>query len=158
MSMDILLPKKTYLSDNTKFKIVAYWNYKPNGQFWSIVEKNMKQHRKYIDSFDYVASAEGRTITRHDEAFYKLLVYAEKYVSRAEKILIYMNDLSQSKQFLLAKLVNDKDLCQLIIPVFKKDELGIGHVYVDRLPAPPLEESTLIQRELTKKPKSILEV
>lgn len=155
MSMDIICQKKTYLSDNTKFKIVAYWNVKPNGQYWTIAEKNLRMHRKYIDSYDYHTTKEGRTITRHDEAFYKLLVFAEKNISKAEKMLIYMNNLADEKQYLIGSLVNDKDNCKLIIPVFKNDSLGIGHVYVDNLPINPFEESKLIQRVLTKKPKTI---
>jgi hypothetical protein len=150
------MEKKTYNSDTTKFKIVAYWNVKPSGQYYSVIEKNFKQHRKYIDSFDYVATEGGKTITRHDEAFYKLLVYAKKNINRADKILIYMNDFTTEKQYLIANLQTDEARCKLIIPVFKFDELGIGHVYVNYLPCKPLETSVLIQKTIEKKPINIL--
>lgn len=156
MSMEIICQKNTYLSDNTKFKIVAYWNVRKDGTYYTQLEKDLKKHRKYIDSWDYSITEGGKTITNHEQAFFKLYVYAQKNIARAEKILIYMNDLAEEKQYLICKLEQDFNACQIIVPIFKDDDLGIGHRYVNFLPVLP-EPCKLVQRTLNKKPKTILD-
>lgn len=158
--------QKKYLSDNTKFKICAYWNRKPDGSYWMQHEKDLRLHRKYIDSFDYVNTKDWKTVTNHAEAFWKLLTYAQNNIANADKILIFLNEKDPAKvkpgtpvmvkQTLIASLVPNESECKFIVPNFYEPEYCPGHIYFESLPCDPLDEPTFCwQKILTKKPRNI---
>lgn len=147
---------RQFLSNSTKFTLCVYWQKKPNGQYYSVPEINAKQHRKYIDSYDYHIGEQYRSITRHDEAFYKMLVWIQKRIANASKAVIYMNDHGNEKQYCIAKLCADEDQCKIVYPTFSDpSDNPLGHVYVTGLNGPPLDTFDLVQRVLTKKTPSI---
>lgn len=156
MSAENLLPKKIqqqekkYVSDRTRFKLCVYYSHKPCGTPYSVIEKNFKKHRKYHDSYDYVPIKGGKTVTREDMAFNKLLHHVEHYKAYIEFALLYVNNFSDGKQYLIGKFFKDEQRSQFVMPNFKEDSLGIGHCYFDGLQASPLEVSD-IQQVILKK-------
>lgn len=143
-------PPKIFVSDSTKFKLCVYYSHKPDGSPYSVIDKNLKKHRKYHDSYDYVHTTNGKTVTRHDLSFNKLLHHVEKYKSHIEFALMYVNDFVKGEQHLLAKFFKDEERSIFIMPLFVTDELGIGHVYFDRLSASPIETSYINVQTLKK--------
>jgi len=143
--------EKTYVSDSTKFKLCVYYSHKPNGVPYSIVEINTKRHRHYHDSKDYKHTTSGKTVTRHDEAFNKLLRHVKKHEGHIISALLFVNDFIEGKQHLIGKFFpKDADRDDFVMPVFTEDELGMGHIYYAGLTASPIE-TTDIQTFILKK-------
>ncbi len=141
-----------FLSNSTKFTLCVYWQRKPDGSFYNVQEINAKRHRKYIDSYDYHIGEGFKSITRHDEAFYKLLVYAQKNIHNIVKAVIFLNEFVERKQYMIAKLSQNELDCQIVYPSFTNPaDTPLNHVYVDGLKGLPLETYDLVQKVLTKK-------
>ncbi len=150
------ITEEKFISNSTKFTLCIYWERKPDGTFYNVNEINAKRNRKYIDSYDYHNTASFKTITRHDEAFYKIMVFAQQNIHKAFKALIYLNDFAGEKQYLIAKLCKDELQCQMVFPSFTDEsDNPQGHVYVSGLNGPPLGTYDLQQRVLTKKAPTI---
>ncbi len=145
----ILPQPKVYQSDQTRFKLCVYYSHKPDGVPYSVVEKNLKKHRKYHDSYDYVHTAQGKTVTREDLAFNKLLHHVEQYKAHIESALLFVNDFAEGKQLLIAKFFKDEHRSIFIMPFFSHDEL-IGHVYYSHLPIAPIETHNIQSVTLKK--------
>lgn len=141
---------KTYVSDTTKFKLCVYYSHKPDGVPYNIREINMKKHRHYHDSYDYVHTTGGKTVTRHDLAFNKLLHVIEEYKNHISFALLFVNDFVEGKQHLIGKFFKDPNRSIFIQPQFTPDSIGIGHIYYDGLTASPIETTDIQSVILTK--------
>ncbi len=141
---------KNYQSDCTRFKLCIYYSHKPDGTPYNVIERNMKKHRKYHDSYDYIHSTAGKTVTREDYGYNKLLIFLEQHKAHIEFGLLFVNDFVNQKQHLIGKFFKDENRTQLVQPMFTNDEYGIGHVYFHDLHAPALETSNLQQVTLRK--------
>lgn len=150
MRNEKILPKqKVYQTDQHRFKLCVYYSHKPCGTPYSVIEKNLKKHRKYHDGeFDYVHTTEGRTVTREDLAFNKLLKHLELHKAHIDSALLFVNDFAEQKQHLIGKFFRDENRSIFIQPIFMQDEM-IGHVYFSHLPKSPIETTQL--RSITLK-------
>lgn len=146
----IIKQPKAYISDNTRFKLCVYYSHKPCGTPYSVMEQAMKKHRKYHDSYDYVPIKGGRTVTREDMAFNKLLHHVEQYKAHIEFALLYVNNFQMGEQYLIGKFFKDENRSVFVMPNFRECDLGTGHCYFDGLQSSPIEVST-IQQVIFKK-------
>lgn len=113
-----ILLKPKHEPDTTKFKLVVFYDKKPNGDHYTQFEKASNKNRKYHDSIDYILTPAGY-VTRHDEALNKLLQHLEKYKENIDRALLFMNDHVNDKQFLIGKFSKDENKNQFIQPTFK---------------------------------------
>ena len=141
----IIKSPKAYTSDNTRFKLCVYYSHKPDGVPYSQLERSQKKHRKYHDSYDYQPIAGGRTVTREDMAFNKLLHHVEEYKAHIEFALLYVNNFQTGEQYLIAKFFKDPNRSVFVAPNFRECDLGTGHCYFDGLQSSPIEVSTIQQ-------------
>lgn len=140
MKKGILLKPK-HEPDTTKFKLVVYYDKKPNGEHYTQFEKASNKNRKYHDSIDILLTTKGY-VTRHDEALNKLLHHLEKYKDNISTALLMMNDFAHDKQFCIGKFFKDETKNQFVQPTFthykEKD-----CVFCTGLLGAPLSEYTL---------------
>lgn len=113
-----ILVKPKHEPDSTKFKLVVYYDKKPNGEHYTQFEKASNKNRKYHDSIDFILTP-GGYVTRHDEALNKLLHHLEKYKSNIINAMLFMNDHVNDKQFCIGKFSKDENKNQFIQPIFK---------------------------------------
>lgn len=113
-----ILAKPKHEPDTTKFKLVVFYEKKPNGEYWTQYEKAEKKNRKYHDSIDFILTPVGY-VTRHDEALNKLLHHIEKFKDNISTALLYMNDFANDKQYLIGKFSKDETKNVFVQPVFK---------------------------------------
>lgn len=161
-----ILAKPKHEPDTTKFKLIVWYAEKPNGEFYSEVEKLQNKNRKYHDSIDFILTP-GGYVTRHDEALNKLLHHLEKYKSKIINAWLLMNDFANSKQYLIGQFFKDENKNKFIQPTFtkyekiqynekiifdkwnkeqfeiKQRELIANQVFCTGLLAPPIREFTL---------------
>jgi hypothetical protein len=131
---------KHHESSTTKFKLVIYWKLKPDNTPYSVPEINLKKHRKYVDSIDFILTAKGY-ITRHDLALNKLLQLVEKYKERMFSCLLIMNDLVNEQELLIGKFSHIEENNNFIQPLFTSYENG--NVFATGLVAPAIQISEL---------------
>lgn len=137
------VPKSLHKKDNTKFKLVVWYNLKTNGMPYSIVEKNNNLNRKYHDSIDFVPSQtiDGiEYITRHDLAFEKLFNHLTYYSCRIDKALMFVNDWINEEQLTIINWHNDINRTKFVNPLFKQ---YCGQVFYDGLSCPALKVDKL---------------
>lgn len=161
-----ILAKPKHEKDTTKFKLIVWYAEKPNGEYYSEVEKLQNRNRKYHDSIDFILTP-GGYVTRHDEALNKLLHHLEKYKSKIINAWLLMNDFADSKQYLIGQFFKDENKNKFIQPTFtnyqkikytekiyfdksnpeqfdiKEKELQVNEVFCTGLLAAPLREFTL---------------
>lgn len=161
-----ILAKPKHEPDTTKFKLIVWYAEKPNGEFYSEVEKLQNKNRKYHDSIDFILTP-GGYVTRHDEALNKLLHHLEKYKSKIINAWLLMNDFADSKQYLIGQFFKDENKNKFVQPTFtnyqkikytekiyfdksnpeqfdiKEKELQVNEVFCTGLLAAPLREFTL---------------
>lgn len=161
-----ILAKPKHEQDTTKFKLICWYSEKPNGEYYSELEKQQNRNRKYHDSIDFILTP-GGYITRHDEALNKLLHHLEKYKSKIINAWLLMNDFADSKQYLIGQFFKDENKNKFIQPLFthyskvqynekiifskddptqfdiKQRELQANQVFCTGLMAAPLKEFTL---------------
>ncbi|MGZ3931740.1 MAG: hypothetical protein ACXVP0_10305, partial [Bacteroidia bacterium] len=107
MRTDILTPNtKMYLSNSTKFTLCVYFDYKKNGAPWAHHEKELRLNRKYIDSYDYSPTADGRTLTNHYDGFWKLVTYANRNMKHIGSAILYCNDHAEQLQYEVGRFSN----------------------------------------------------
>lgn len=157
-------PKKEF--DSTAFKLVCWYNQKPNGIFYTQQEIDANKNRKYHDSIDFILTTSGN-VTRHDEALNKLLHHLEKYKQRIINAWLFYNDHVNDKQYLIGTFSQDEHRNKFVQPTFrhytkvyyservefnknlpaqfeiKERELRANHVFVSGLLGEPLKEYRL---------------
>jgi len=161
-----ILLKAKHEPDTTKFKLVVWYDKKPNGEYYTQFEKAANKNRKYHDSIDFILTPAGY-VTRHDEALNKLLHNLEKYKDNILNAMLLMNDFVNDKQYCIGKFSKDETKNKFIQPIFKSYQkvaytekiihsktdsgqfeikekiLNTNQVFVDGLLAAPLSEYQL---------------
>lgn len=146
--------KKIFTTNRTKFKLVIYWNLKPDGTPYSVFEKQRRMNRKYIYSYDYT-DVGGYNTTDHRLAMNKLLDKMKRQKDAIDKAFLIMNDWENNKELTIGDFPNgDKEQGNFVHPCFSKPNEK-GHRYVHSLPREPLRidemrEQTLIYKKGTK--------
>lgn len=112
-----ILARRKHEPDTTKFKLICWYEQKPNGEYYSEGEKMQNKNRKYHDSIDFILTP-GGYITRHDEALNKLLHHLEKYKHKILNAWLLMNDFVNDKQYLIGKFHKDESKNQFVQPIF----------------------------------------
>lgn len=112
-----ILAKPKHERDTTKFKLIVWYSEKPNGEYYSEIEKLQNKNRKYHDSIDFILTP-GGYVTRHDEALNKLLHHLEKYKSKIINAWLLMNDFADGKQYLIGQFFKDENKNKFIQPIF----------------------------------------
>lgn len=92
--------------NQTAFKICAYYEKKPNGQYYSAFEIQQRQNRKYHDSFDYITTKNALTITRHDEAYKKQNDFFNRNVHNM--LTAFQFAIINGEEFCIKKIVHKK--------------------------------------------------
>lgn len=165
MKKGILLKAK-HEPDTTKFKLCVWYEKKLSGEYFTQWEKSQNKNRKYHDSIDFILTI-GGNVTRHDEAYNKLLHHLEKWESHIERALMYMNDFTNDKQYLIGKFEKDKTKTFIVQPEFthykkmfyqekivfsklehevyeiKEKEIIVNSVFATGLTSPPISEFKL---------------
>lgn len=136
-----ILTKPKHEPDTTKFKLVVWYDKKPNGEFYTQFEKASNKNRKYHDSIDFILTTKGN-VTRHDEALNKLLHHLEKYKDNISTAMLMMNDQANDKQYCIGKFSKDETKNKFVQPLFKH-YANTGHVFAFDLLAPALSEYKL---------------
>ena len=144
-----ILTKPKHEPDTTKFKLICWYNQKPNGEFYTELEKLQNKNRKYHDSIDFILTP-GGNVTRHDEALNKLLHHVEKYKERIINAWLVMNNFADGKQFLIGQFFTDSDKNKFIQPIFKNypkecyklngETITVNQVFATELMGEPLRE------------------
>lgn len=116
MKQGILLKKK-HEPDTTKFKLLVYYSRKISGEYFTQLEIDDNKNRKYHDSVDFILTNGGVNITRHDEAYNKLINHLNKWQSHIIRAKMYMNDFANNKQYLIG--IFEKEYTKLVVPDFK---------------------------------------
>lgn len=101
--------KKTRSNFTTKFKIVYYWYRRANNVPYTQFEISNNWHRRHKPSFDYKPVL-GKKVTKHDEAYQKLLDSVTKNWYNIKYCQIWMHDFENMKEVLVAKFdAEDQD-------------------------------------------------
>lgn len=132
------VPKSPHKADQTKFKLCVWYNYKPDGTPYSIIEKNNNRNRKYHDSIDFVPTQTPTGIeyaTRHDLAFEKLFNHLTYYSSKIDKALMFVNDFMREEQLLIINWHSDINRTKFVNPLFKQLN---GQIFFEGLSCQPL--------------------
>lgn len=116
-----ILLKPKHEPDTTKFKLVVWYDKKPSGEYYTQFEKASNKNRKYHDSIDFILTP-GGYITRHDEAYNKLLNHLEKWKENIIRAQLFMNDFVNDKQYLIGKFERDETKSFFVQPDFKHYE------------------------------------
>lgn len=112
-----ILAKPKHEPDTTKFKLCVWYEKKRNGEYYTQFEKNANKNRHYHDSIDFILTPVGY-VTRHDEAYNKLLKHLEIYKDNIIRALLFMNDFANDKQYIIGKFERDETKTRIIQPVF----------------------------------------
>lgn len=104
-----------HVKNKTAFKIVAYYEKKPNGEYYSAYEIATKQNRKYHDSFDYYTTRDSITVTRHDEAYKKQDKFFAENIHNMFSALQFA--IIEGKEYCIRKIVHKK-LVAIVEPHF----------------------------------------
>jgi hypothetical protein len=140
--------KSPEFSDKTAFKIVVWYSHHSDGTPFTPEEIKTKQNRKYHDSKDFIYSKNG-WITRHDIAYQKLCTHVEKNRNKILTALLFCNDISRKKQYLISKYSKNNEFDVIIKPQFASADNR--HVFFYKLVAEPLEIYELKHYKLSKK-------
>ena len=82
------------------FKLVVYFDKKPDGSYYTITEKQYKKHRRFIPSFDFKNGHSAKSITDHLTAYNNLIEYIIKNKDSITKAMLiecdYINKLEKT--------------------------------------------------------------
>lgn len=154
-----ILAKPKHEKDTTKFKLICWYAEKPNGEYYSEIEKLQNKNRKYHDSIDFILTP-GGYVTRHDIALEKLTGHVNKYRSKIINAWLLMNDFINDTQYLIGKYQKDESKDLFIQPEFKLYnksetkqtaqgivEFNLNHVFATSLIIEPLQTFKLKYHE-----------
>lgn len=83
---------KKHIANTTKFKLCVFFSHRACGTPYTQFEKSINANRKYVDSYDYVHMEGGKTITRHDLAYMKLIKFVDQHWGTIDVCILFMND------------------------------------------------------------------
>lgn len=123
--------KKEITSTGTTFKAVVYWKYKKGGNMlYTQQEIAAKENRRYLWSYDYFQTDNGRNITDHNQALLKLYGTLRKH-NRFYTAIVFWNSLKG--EIILSKWSEGNMICAPRTIDFRKggkfgDEIFINGV------------------------------
>lgn len=112
-----------------KFKLVVYFDLKPNGEFYTSIEKQYMKHRRFIPSFDFKNGHAAKSITDHLTAYNNLIDYMLKNAKRITKVMLIENDYTNKleKTFIVCN-PNQMAFADFREPMFSAPD-GNGNIY-----------------------------
>lgn len=112
-----------------KFKLVVYFDLKPNSEYYTSIEKQYMKHRRFIPSFDFKNGHAAKSITDHLTAYNNLIEYMLKNAKRITKVMLIENDYTNKleKTFIVCN-PNQMAFADFREPLFSAPD-GNGNIY-----------------------------
>lgn len=130
--------KQNHVINTTKFKISVYYSHRKTGEAYTILEKQDGKNHHFHDSKDYIETKGGKTITRHDLAFNKLLRHIDLYRDKIMTALLFVNDFGNDAEIMIGKF-NEYEQ-KLVQPIFEEID---GQIYFSHLKGAPLRVDSM---------------
>ena len=121
---------KTQL-EGCKFKLIVYFDKKPNGEFYTTIEKQYMKHRRPIPSFDFKNGTSRKSITDHQTAYDNLVKYMiDKKNNISKCMLIYNDYINKQEKTIFICNPNKMDQADFREVIFTKPDDN-GNIFFD---------------------------